>query len=88
MGGSTITRDSTPLGDNLFGVWRSRRECVKVRARGAAQSAWWSGMAGIVSRAERANVHVTAVTTLVRAGAYYRVLCRLSVATDRMPQFR
>jgi hypothetical protein len=29
-----------------------------VRTHGAAQSAWWSGMAGIVSSAERANVQL------------------------------
>ncbi len=46
------------MGDNLFGVCRSKRECVNVRNHGAAQSAWWSGMAGIVSSADRANVQL------------------------------
>jgi hypothetical protein len=50
--------ESILLGDNLFGVCRSKRECVTVRTHGAAQSAWWSGMAAIVSSAERANVQL------------------------------
>ena len=71
---------------------RSTMECGKVCIHGAVHSAGRAAADGSSTMAGNApsggNAHLTAVATLPRAGAYDRVLCRLTVPAARMPQFR